>query len=239
MPRPAIGICAAIERVRWGPWDETVVMAPRRTRPQSRKPARCVSAAARRSGQRRAGRAPRSSRRALPRGRLRCRPGAYGAQTASEDARFVAGARRVRGVAHPPGAGARYAGLGQLPGHGAPECRLRRDPRAEPPRPDRLRPPPAHAGCLRRSRGSPGARLAARTGGRRRATGGQVAPSSGHRSGGRGPDRDRLVGARRRDRGDRGSRPALRPRRALASRGGRRGHGDRLACGRGAGGVRA
>ena len=29
MPRPAIGICAAIERVRWGPWDETVVMAPR------------------------------------------------------------------------------------------------------------------------------------------------------------------------------------------------------------------
>lgn len=29
MPLPAIGICAAIERVRWGPWDETVVMAPR------------------------------------------------------------------------------------------------------------------------------------------------------------------------------------------------------------------
>ena len=29
MPRPAIGICAAIECVRWGPWDETVVMAPR------------------------------------------------------------------------------------------------------------------------------------------------------------------------------------------------------------------
>ena len=29
MPRPAIGICAAIERVRWGPWDETVAMAPR------------------------------------------------------------------------------------------------------------------------------------------------------------------------------------------------------------------
>lgn len=25
----AIGICAAVERVRWGPWDETVVMAPR------------------------------------------------------------------------------------------------------------------------------------------------------------------------------------------------------------------
>jgi putative glutamine amidotransferase len=26
---PAIGICAAIERVRWGPWEETVAMAPR------------------------------------------------------------------------------------------------------------------------------------------------------------------------------------------------------------------
>ena len=25
----AVGICAAIERVRWGPWDETVTMAPR------------------------------------------------------------------------------------------------------------------------------------------------------------------------------------------------------------------
>lgn len=29
MRRPAIGICAAVERVRWGPWDETVTMAPR------------------------------------------------------------------------------------------------------------------------------------------------------------------------------------------------------------------
>lgn len=29
MSRPAIGICAAVERVRWGPWDETVTMAPR------------------------------------------------------------------------------------------------------------------------------------------------------------------------------------------------------------------
>jgi putative glutamine amidotransferase len=28
-PRPAIGICAAIERVRWGPWEETVTLAPR------------------------------------------------------------------------------------------------------------------------------------------------------------------------------------------------------------------
>jgi putative glutamine amidotransferase len=27
--RPAIGICAAIERVRWGPWEETVTLAPR------------------------------------------------------------------------------------------------------------------------------------------------------------------------------------------------------------------
>lgn len=26
---PVVGICAAIERVRWGPWDETVTMAPR------------------------------------------------------------------------------------------------------------------------------------------------------------------------------------------------------------------
>jgi putative glutamine amidotransferase len=26
---PAIGICAALERVRWGPWEETVAMAPR------------------------------------------------------------------------------------------------------------------------------------------------------------------------------------------------------------------
>jgi putative glutamine amidotransferase len=26
---PAIGICAAVERVRWGPWDEVVTMAPR------------------------------------------------------------------------------------------------------------------------------------------------------------------------------------------------------------------
>jgi putative glutamine amidotransferase len=27
--RPAIGICAAIELVRWGPWEETVTLAPR------------------------------------------------------------------------------------------------------------------------------------------------------------------------------------------------------------------
>lgn len=26
---PSIGICAAVERVRWGPWEETVTMAPR------------------------------------------------------------------------------------------------------------------------------------------------------------------------------------------------------------------
>src|SRR5215211_4649236 len=26
--RPVIGICAALERVRWGPWDQTVVMMP-------------------------------------------------------------------------------------------------------------------------------------------------------------------------------------------------------------------
>lgn len=29
MSPPAIGICAAVERVRWGPWDEVVTMAPR------------------------------------------------------------------------------------------------------------------------------------------------------------------------------------------------------------------
>ncbi len=28
-PRPVIGICAAVERVRWGPWEETVTLAPR------------------------------------------------------------------------------------------------------------------------------------------------------------------------------------------------------------------
>lgn len=27
--RPVIGICAAIERARWGPWEETVTLAPR------------------------------------------------------------------------------------------------------------------------------------------------------------------------------------------------------------------
>ena len=29
MSSPVVGICAAIERVRWGPWEETVTMAPR------------------------------------------------------------------------------------------------------------------------------------------------------------------------------------------------------------------
>lgn len=29
MSSPAIGICAAIERVRWGPWEQVVTMAPR------------------------------------------------------------------------------------------------------------------------------------------------------------------------------------------------------------------
>jgi putative glutamine amidotransferase len=28
MSRPVIGICAALERVKWGPWDETVAMMP-------------------------------------------------------------------------------------------------------------------------------------------------------------------------------------------------------------------
>jgi putative glutamine amidotransferase len=27
--RPIIGVCAAVERVKWGPWDETVAMLPR------------------------------------------------------------------------------------------------------------------------------------------------------------------------------------------------------------------
>jgi putative glutamine amidotransferase len=29
VPRPVIGICAALERVRWGPWNEVVAMTPR------------------------------------------------------------------------------------------------------------------------------------------------------------------------------------------------------------------
>ena len=29
MSGPAIGICAALERARWGPWEETVTMLPR------------------------------------------------------------------------------------------------------------------------------------------------------------------------------------------------------------------
>ncbi|MEK6326152.1 MAG: gamma-glutamyl-gamma-aminobutyrate hydrolase family protein [Actinomycetota bacterium] len=29
MNRPVVGICAALERVRWGPWDDTVTMLPR------------------------------------------------------------------------------------------------------------------------------------------------------------------------------------------------------------------
>ncbi len=29
MSGAAIGICAAVERVRWGAWEETVTMAPR------------------------------------------------------------------------------------------------------------------------------------------------------------------------------------------------------------------
>src|SRR5687767_9593719 len=29
MAPPVIGICAAVERVRWGVWEETVTMAPR------------------------------------------------------------------------------------------------------------------------------------------------------------------------------------------------------------------
>ena len=29
MSGPAVGICAAVEEVRWGPWTETVTMAPR------------------------------------------------------------------------------------------------------------------------------------------------------------------------------------------------------------------
>ncbi len=29
MSPPVVGICAAIERVRWGPWEQTVTMAPR------------------------------------------------------------------------------------------------------------------------------------------------------------------------------------------------------------------
>jgi putative glutamine amidotransferase len=28
MSRPVIGICAALERAKWGPWDETVAMMP-------------------------------------------------------------------------------------------------------------------------------------------------------------------------------------------------------------------
>jgi putative glutamine amidotransferase len=29
MPRPVIGVCAAIERARWGPWDEVATLLPR------------------------------------------------------------------------------------------------------------------------------------------------------------------------------------------------------------------
>ena len=73
-------------------------------------------------------------------------PEAYGAEPHPETDGAWPERDALRARARPARAlDARHAGAGHLPGDGDAERRLRRHARAEPSRPDRLRPPPAHA----------------------------------------------------------------------------------------------
>ncbi len=218
-----MGICAAVERVSWGVWDGyEVALAPRNyVRALQRAGAIATDPAARPGRGRRPRRAARPDRRAAPRGRRRHRPGELRRGAAPGDEGDLARARRLRAGADPAGARARHAGARDLPRDAADQRGDGRDARPAPARVDRRRPPPLDRRELRHPPGAAGRGDARLRGRRDRRTARDVPPPPGRGEGGRGPDRQRLVGRRRHRRGDRAPRPPLRPRRRLAPRGGR------------------
>ncbi len=140
----------------------------------------------------------------LPR-RVRPRPGLYGARAGPRHDRRQRRARRFEiallGAAIERGA----AGAGDLPGHADAQRRPRRHARAAPPRPSGV--PHAHSRRLQRPRGrasSPPRAIAAIEG--ERADQGALPPPSGDPPARRGAAGHRLVGRRRRGRGDRAAR---------------------------------
>ena len=112
----AIGICSAVERVRWGAWEETVTMAPRSYAHRGAGGGRDRAAPAPR---RRRGRGSRRAagphRRADAGRRLRRGPRLLRRPPAPRDQGHVARARPLRAGPGAPRAGARHARAGHLP----------------------------------------------------------------------------------------------------------------------------
>ena len=147
MPRPLIGVCAAVEKADFGVWrDEPAVLLPLSY-------ARAIHGAggmmAMLPPDRRATEDPAEllepSRRACPGRRRRHRPGEPGCRGSPGDHRDQSRPRPLRDRAGAGGARARDPAARRLPRDADPQRRLRRDARSAPARPARPRAPPAGA----------------------------------------------------------------------------------------------
>ena len=238
----AVGICAAVERARWGVWDQVITMAPRGYATAVQKAGGIALILPPDARAEAAEPILEHIDALLLAGGADVDPATYGAEAHAEtgntrperDAFEVAltqlalergmpvlGVCRGMHVLNVALGGTLIQHLPDVVGH--------------------ERAPP-HARLLRRPRGAAAARLACRPCDRRRADRGQVPPPSGPRPPRRGRGGDGLGGARRGRRGDRAGGPALRARRPLAPGGGRAEPGHRLARrgrGRAGGGARS